>query len=90
VLIVEYEWDDENVRHVERHGLDSIRVNGMLSARITVVRNKRRASGLYKFIGTETGGHMVTIVVAPTPVAGRWRPVTGWRSTDAEKATHER
>jgi uncharacterized DUF497 family protein len=90
MLISEFEWDDENAWHVARHGLDSARLNGMLCSRITVVRNKRRLSGLYKLIGTETGGQVVTVVVARTSVRGRWRPVTGWRSTDAEKAIHGR
>jgi len=54
----------------------------MLDSRITVVRNKKSGSGDYKFIGKAKGGHLLTLVVARTAVAGRWRPVTGRRNTD--------
>ena len=83
--IVEFEWDDDNICHLAKHGLDSDEVDAMLGSRITVLRNKRHGSGHYKFIGRARGGHLVTIVVARTAVPGRWRPVTGRRSSDAEK-----
>lgn len=80
MLIVEFEWDDENIEHLARHGLDADQVNAMLSSRITVIQNKRAGSGQYKFIGRGRGGELITIVVARTAIAGRWRPITGMRS----------
>lgn len=88
--IVEFEWDDANVRHLARHGIDVEDHDAMLRARITTIRNKRAGSGLYKFIGRGRGGTLVTVVVAPTAVAGCWRPITGRRSNDGEKRTYER
>jgi uncharacterized DUF497 family protein len=85
MLIVEFEWDDGNRGHLAERGLDADEINGMLDTRITVIRNKKAGSGQYKFIGRARGGHLVTIVVARTAIAGRWRPVTGRRSTDGEK-----
>lgn len=90
MLISEFEWDEANIEHVRRHGLDVDELNDMLESRITVIRNKDEGSGAYKFIGTARGGQRVTLVVARTSIPGRWRPVTGWRSTDAEKAIYER
>ena len=81
MLIVEFEWDDENVQHLAVHGLDADQVNAMLNSRITVIRNKRAGSGQYKFIGRGKGGDLLTIVVARTAVVGRWRPITGARNT---------
>lgn len=90
MLIVEFEWDDENTRHLARHGLDAEQVNAMLDSRITVIRNRRAGSGQYKFIGRTKGGDLITIVVTRTAVSGRWRPITGARSTDAEGTQYGR
>lgn len=81
MLIVEFEWDDQNVQHLARHGLGADEVNAMLNSRITVIRNKRAGSGQYKFIGRASGGELITVVVARTAVPGRWRPITGSRNT---------
>jgi uncharacterized DUF497 family protein len=80
MLIVEFEWDDDNVQHLARHGLDADHVNAMLNSRITVIRNKEAGSGQYKFVGRGRGGELITIVVARTAVPGRWRPITGLRN----------
>jgi len=88
VRIDEFEWDDSNLEHLGRHQLDAADVDAMLGSRITVIRNKRAGSGHYKFIGRARGGHLVTIIVARSAVPGRWRPVTGRRSNDAEKAAY--
>jgi len=90
MLIVEFEWDDTNEAHLARHGLHPTQVNGMLGSRITAVKNKRTGSGAYKLIGRTGGGILVTVVVAHTAVAGRWRPITGRRSSDAEARLYGR
>ncbi len=87
--IVEFEWDDANVAHLERHGLDPDDVDGMLESRITVMRNKKAGSGDYKLIGLGRGDLPITIVVARTALPGRWRPITGRRSNDAERRSYE-
>jgi len=60
-------------------GLDPADVDAMLYSRITVYRNKRVASGDFKFVGRGRGGVPLEIVVARTAVPGLWRPVTGRR-----------
>jgi len=89
MLIVEFEWDEANIQHLAERGLQPDEVDAMLGSRITVIRNKRSGSGQYKFIGRAKGGHLVTIVATHTAISGRWRPVTGRRSSDAEKEAHE-
>jgi uncharacterized protein len=89
MLISEFEWDDANVAHLERHGLHTDDVDAMLESRITVIRNKNAGSGDYKFIGLGRGDLPITIVVARTAVPGRWRPITGRRSNDAERHRYE-
>jgi uncharacterized DUF497 family protein len=79
MLIVEFEWDDDNVAHFAERGLGPADVDAMLYSRITVTRNKKAGSGQYKFVGQGRGGQRLVVVVASTAVAGRWRPVTGRR-----------
>ena len=85
MLIQEFELDDANLQHLSERGIGPPDLDAMLGARMTVFRNKRSGSGAYKFIGRGLGGRPFTIVVTGTSTAGRWRPITGWESTDAEQ-----
>lgn len=76
MLIREFEWDDENIRHIGRHGVDIVDVDAMLTARITVARNKKQSAGVYRFRGIGRGGRPITVIVAGTAAPGRWRPIT--------------
>lgn len=89
MLIVEFEWDDANMAHLAERGLTPDDVDAMLESRITVMRNKKAGSGDYKLIGRGHGDQSITIVVARTALPGRWRPITGRRSNDAERRTYE-
>jgi len=89
MLILEFEWDDANMAHLAERGFAPDDVDAMLESRITVIRNKKTGSGDYKLIGRGRGDEPITIVVARTAVPGHWRPITGRRSKDAERRTHE-
>ena len=89
MVIREFEVDDANLQHLYERGVTLADLDAMLATRITVIRNKRRASGTYKFVGRGQGGRALTLVVTETPVVGRWRPITGWESTDAERRAAE-
>lgn len=90
MVVVEFEWDDANMKHVAERGLEVDDVDAMLNSRITTIRNRNVSSGDYKFIGRGRGGQLLTIIVRRTAVPGQWRPVTGRRATDAEKRRYER
>jgi hypothetical protein len=85
LLIQEFEVDDANLQHLAERGIVLGDLDAMLEERITPIRNKRSGSGMYKFIGRGRGGRALTVVVTATSTAGRWRPITGWESTDAER-----
>lgn len=85
MLIQEFEVDDANLQHLAERGIDLADLDAMLGSRMTLVRNKRSGSGAYKFIGRGQGGRPLTVVVSETSTAGRWRPITGWESTNAEQ-----
>ena len=88
VRIVEFEWDDANLAHLGEKGIEPEDVDAMLAARITVVKNKRERPGLYRFVGRGKGGRFLTVVVTRTADPGRWRPVTGWDSSQEERRRH--
>jgi hypothetical protein len=54
-------------------------------------RNERGKSGSHKMIGQDEQGRFWTIIIdrpnAPSP--GRWRPITGWLSTESELSAYE-
>jgi hypothetical protein len=85
LLIQEFEVDDGNLQHLAERGISLGDLDAMLDERITPIRNKRSGSGMYKFIGRRRGGHPLTLVVTATSTSGRWRPITGCESTDAER-----
>jgi len=82
--INELEFDDHNEQELAQHNIDVLEVHAVLAQQPLFVRNKRGRAAAYKVIGPDNGGTMLTIAIAPTPVAGRWRPVTGWASTKGE------
>jgi len=89
VLILEFEIDDANMQHLAERGIVLADLDAMLEARITSFRNKRSGTGAYKFVGRGRGGRPLTVVVTGTSTTGRWRPITGWESTDAERKATE-
>jgi hypothetical protein len=85
VLIQEFEVDEANLHHLAERAIALGDLDAMLESRIAVIRNKRSRSGSYKFVGRGLGGRALTVVVTRTSTAGRWRPITGWESTNAER-----
>lgn len=84
--IYELEFDDYNEDELHRHGVTPEEVMQLLSNRYTVRRNRKDRSGQRQLIGETDSGRVLTVVLAVTAVDSRWRPVTGWESTDAERS----
>jgi uncharacterized DUF497 family protein len=82
--IHELAFDDENEEELGRHGITPGNIEDILAGGYSLVRNKRRRRGLYKIIGKDRGGRIVTVIVEPTRKRTVWRPVTGWPSTRGE------
>lgn len=83
--LYELEFDDENEDKLAAHGIYLWEVMQILENRFIVRKNKRNRAGSRQVIGRTRGGRILTIIVAPTPVNGRWRPITGWDSTAEER-----
>lgn len=85
VTIAELEFDDYNLEELARHGVRPREVLQLLDNPFTVRRNRKHRSGQRQLIGTTHGGRVLTIILVETSVPDRWRPVTGWDSTPAER-----
>jgi len=83
--IAELEFDDYNEVELDAHHVSLIEVMQLLENPFTVRRNKKSATGERQLIGRTNGGRTLTVILASTPVEGRWRPVTAWESTKAER-----
>ncbi len=83
--IIEVEFDDYNVEKLAQHGIQPTEVLQIFENMFTVRRNKKSGSGERQLIGVTNGGRVLTIILASTLVPDRWRPVTGWEATTAER-----
>ena len=77
-------FDDENEEKLGRRGISPEDLLDALSQPHVLIRNKRRSRGLYKMIGKDSAGRILTIILEPTTTKSTWRPVTGWRSSRGE------
>ena len=78
-------FDDENEEKLARRGIGVEDVLDMLGQPHVVIRNKKRRRGLYKMIGKDRGGRVLTVILEATAIKNAWRPVTGWPSTVPER-----
>lgn len=84
--IEDLDWDDENIAHFARHGLEAEVVARMIERDDWVEVGNKRLHPVHRLrlVGRDRGGAMVTVIVEPTALAGIWRPITGWWSTRGE------
>ena len=88
--IRELEFDDGNEAEAARHGVTIVELLQLLDNRIRVFKNRKDRSATHLMIGRTHGGRTITAPIVETAVQGRWRPVTAWESSDAEKARYEK
>jgi uncharacterized DUF497 family protein len=84
----ELELDDANEAEMATHGVSALELLQLLDDRIEVFRNKKGRTAEYVMIGVTHGGRVITAPIVETAVEGRWRPVTAWQATDAERARY--
>lgn len=88
--IRELEFDDENEAKAASHGVSILELLQLLDGPIRVFKNRKDRSGTHLMIGCTHGGRTITAPIVESAVAGRWRPITAWPSSDAEKARYEK
>jgi hypothetical protein len=85
IRIAELEFDDYNVEKLAVHGIAPQEIWQLLENEFTVRRNKKSRTGDRQLIGRTNGGRTLTVILVPTHVPDRWRPITGWESTEPER-----
>lgn len=90
VHIAELEIDNDNEGELFRHGITAEELFQLLDDEYRVFRNRRHRAAQVLLIGRTHGGRVLTVPIASTHIEGRWRPVTGWDATAAEKAKYVR
>ena len=78
---LEAEWDDDNVEHIVRHGVDPEEVEEIVYEDCHpswIVRSRRRGirETRWTVFGQSCAGRFLVAVVAPYPQRGVWRAVT--------------
>jgi uncharacterized DUF497 family protein len=91
---LEAEWDDDNIRHISRHGVEPEEVEEIVYEdcyRALVVRARRRGTreSRWAVFGQTCGGRYLLAIVAPYPKRGVWRAVTARDMTDRAKRRYQ-
>jgi uncharacterized DUF497 family protein len=89
---LEAEWDDDNVEHIAKHGVEPEEVEEILYEDCYpswIVRGRRRGVREVRWtvFGQTCGGRYLIAVIAPYPKRGVWRAVT---AMEMERRTRRR
>jgi len=89
---LEPEWDDDNIEHIARHGVEPEEVEEIVYDDCHpswIVRARRRGIREIRWtvFGKTCGGRYLVAVIAPYPRRGVWRAVT---ARDMERHTRRR
>ncbi len=91
MYISEWEWSDEIVEHLARHGVSPSVVLDVWRQEPKYRANRKNRAATHQMIGPNSGRRFFTIFIREDDVhEGRWRAVTARRATDAERAWWER
>jgi hypothetical protein len=85
-----FDWDDDNVEHVQRHGVEPEEVEEVLQspARLRVPVHRTNVEERRAVLGYTETGRLLYVVI--TRRAGRTRVVTARDATDGEKKRYRR
>ncbi|CAN5684558.1 hypothetical protein BH24ACT26_BH24ACT26_02100 [soil metagenome] len=77
--VEEWQWDDENLRELARHGVQRRQVEQIWRGSPRFRRNRRRRAASHQMIGPTGGGTMLVVcIVEVAGQPGLWRAITGW------------
>lgn len=83
--IHEWQWDDDNLEHLARHGLNRRIVLEVATTSPRFRRNRKARAATHQMIGPDLGGAFWTICIAEIPAfSGVWRAITGWPAEEHE------
>lgn len=86
MYIEEWDWQDDDVEHLARHGVQPRDVLAVWREEPRYRRNRRNRGASHQMIGPDGAGNVFAVFIVEDNVTrGLWRPVTGRRATEAER-----
>jgi uncharacterized protein len=86
---VEFEWDDDNLDHLARHGISADEVEELFAGPILRRRGGTDALDRFRALGRTAAGRYLAIVYQAKP-GGVVRAFTGWEMSTTERIVYER
>ncbi len=86
---VEFEWDEDNVEHLARHGITPDEVEGLFQGPLLLRRGGTDAPDRARVLGRTAAGRYLTIVIQEK-AGGVTRPFTGWDMRPHERNLYDR
>jgi hypothetical protein len=91
MYIAEWNWLDEDIDHLARHGVDPEHVLSVWRKAPKYRRNRKNRAASHQMIGPDNGGTFYAIFIRQDAIVeGLWRAITGRHATPAERAWWER
>ena len=91
MYIAEWDWRDDDIEHMSRHGVQPAHVLAVWRGTPRYRRNRKNRSASHQMIGPDDGGRFFTIFIREDETwAGLWRAITGRGAEPPERAWWER
>ena len=91
IQLVDFDWDDANLEHIARQGVDDLEAEEALTdeSRVRLANTfKRSGETRLAYVGKTEAGRVLTVIV--TPRAGKIRVVTARDADDIETRLYRR
>jgi uncharacterized protein len=86
VIIESLEWDDENVEHISRHGVNPMEVEDVCYG---LNLSEREGNTRYIISGQSQGGRHLNVVIERIG-KGMFRPITAYEMGEGNKARYRK
>jgi uncharacterized protein len=87
--VVEFEWDDDNVEHLARHGITPDEVEELFDGLTVRRRGGTDARDRVRVLGRTAAGRYLALIVQQKS-HGVIRPFTGWDMRPHERQLYDR
>ena len=86
---VEFEWDDDNLDHLARHGISADEIEELFAGPLLRRRGSTDALDRFRALGRTAAGRYLAVVYQAKR-GGVIRAFTGWEMSTAERTVYER
>ena len=87
--MVEFEWDDENIDHLARHGITRLEAEEVFYGRVLRLRHRTDAPDRHGVLGRTGSGRYLVMLYQPK-ARGVVRVFSGWDMSPSERRRYGR